>query len=156
MGPREFAERARQIDPTIAVLELAASTATAQAAAAALGCEVAQICKSLVFECDGQAVLVLTRGDRRVDLDRLCAAVGAERARRASVDLVREATGYSIGGVPPFCHARRLRTVYDTCLSEFAVVHAAAGGPNALFGVRTDRLQELAQAQAACVCARTD
>lgn len=155
MGPREFAERARALDPTIAVRELSASTATADAAAAALGCAAAQICKSLVFDCDGEPVVVLTRGDRRVDPERLRAAVGAQSARRASIEFVRESTGYTIGGVPPFGHSRQLRTIYDSCLSEFAEVHAAAGGPNALFRIATERLRQLAQAHATCVCAQT-
>ena len=92
-------------------------TKTAQDAAEAIGCPVSAIVKSLVFvvEAEGskEPVVALVPGDLRLDTDKLAAAAGAERARRATLDEVREATGYAAGGTPPFGHARDLRVFAD-------------------------------------------
>ncbi len=77
------------------------ATRTAAEAAAALGCELSQICKSLIFAADGEPLLVLMDGASRVDLDRVREELGADRVTRAKADVVRETTGYAIGGVPP-------------------------------------------------------
>jgi prolyl-tRNA editing enzyme YbaK/EbsC (Cys-tRNA(Pro) deacylase) len=117
------------------VQELEASTRTAEEAAAAVGADVGQIVKSLVF-VDGEGpVLCLCAGDRRVDVARLGAG-----ARQARADEVREATGFAIGGVPPLGHDRPLRTVVDPSLRRFATVWCAAGTPRAVFEVDTERL----------------
>jgi prolyl-tRNA editing enzyme YbaK/EbsC (Cys-tRNA(Pro) deacylase) len=109
------------------VLELPQSTRTAAEAAQACGCEVAQIVKSLVFvDAHGEAVLVLTSGTNRVDEKRL-------GLQRASAELVREKTGYAIGGVPPVGLAAPLRTLIDEDLLRFERIWAAAGTPNAVF-----------------------
>ena len=109
-------------------------TRTAEQAAAAVGCELGQIVKSLVFLCDGQPVLALTSGANRVDTGRLGELLGGE-ITRADADGVREATGYAIGGTPPFGHTRLLRTVVDASLLQYDNVWAAAGTPETVFEV---------------------
>ena len=127
--------RLRERGLDIQVRELAQSTRTAAEAAAAVGAEVGQIVKSLVFAGDGGTpFLVLCAGDRRVDSDRL--GGGAP----ASADAVRAATGFAIGGVPPLGHDRPLRTIVDASLRRFDTVWCAAGTPNAVFAVRTEDL----------------
>jgi prolyl-tRNA editing enzyme YbaK/EbsC (Cys-tRNA(Pro) deacylase) len=108
-------------------------TRTAQEAAAAIGCELSQICKSLIFAADGVPVLVLMDGASRVDLELVRRELGAEKVTRAKADVVRETTGYAIGGVPPFGHATRMRVLADRSLLSHDVVWAAAGTPYAVF-----------------------
>jgi len=108
-------------------VELPQSTPTAAEAAQAVGCEVGQIAKSLVFrDAGGEAVLVIASGTNRVNEKRL----GLERA---SADFVRQKTGYAIGGIPPVGHAAPLRTFIDEDLLRFDRIWAAAGTPNAVF-----------------------
>ena len=112
------------------------STRTAAEAAAACGCELGQIVKSLVFVVDGEPTMVLCAGDRRVDT----ASLGTE-ARSASADEVRAATGFSIGGVPPLGHDEGdLATLVDASLRRFERVWCAAGTPHAVFEVGLDAL----------------
>jgi prolyl-tRNA editing enzyme YbaK/EbsC (Cys-tRNA(Pro) deacylase) len=109
------------------ILELPQSTRTAVEAAQAVGCEVGQIAKSLVFvAADGEPVLVITSGTNRVDEKRL-------GLRRANADFVREKTGYAIGGIPPVRLATPVRTFIDEDLLRFERIWAAAGTPNAVF-----------------------
>ncbi|MEV0258697.1 YbaK/EbsC family protein [Streptomyces sp. NPDC050732] len=108
-------------------------TRTAVEAAAAIGCELSQICKSLIFAADGVPVLVLMDGASRVDLDLVRRELGAEKVTRAKADVVRQTTGYAIGGVPPFGHATRTRVLADRSLLDHDVVWAAAGTPYAVF-----------------------
>lgn len=108
-------------------------TRTAQEAAAAIGCELSQICKSLIFAADGVPVLVLMDGSSRVDLELVRRELGAEKVTRAKADIVREATGYAIGGVPPFGHVTKTRVLADRSLLGHDVVWAAAGTPYAVF-----------------------
>ncbi len=133
--------------------ELAASTRTAEDAARAVGCLQRQIVKSLVFLADDEAVVVLQRGDRKVDPERLRAVLGAGRVRRADPDRVYDETGYAIGGVPPFGHLRPLRTVLDACLAKDERLYAAAGGPRALFATSGEELRLASAATVACCCA---
>jgi prolyl-tRNA editing enzyme YbaK/EbsC (Cys-tRNA(Pro) deacylase) len=118
------------------VVELADSTRTAAEAAAAVGCELGAIVKSLVFRGagSGEPVLVLVSGDNRADEARLAAALG-EPVERADAGWVREMTGYAIGGVPPVGHPALLRTLVDEDLMRFDVVWAAAGTPRTVFPV---------------------
>jgi prolyl-tRNA editing enzyme YbaK/EbsC (Cys-tRNA(Pro) deacylase) len=111
------------------------STRTAVDAAAACGCELGQIVKSLVFVVDGEPTMVLCAGDRRV----ATASLGAD-VRSASADEARAATGFSIGGVPPLGHERELPTVVDASLRRFERVWCAAGTPHAVFEVNLDAL----------------
>lgn len=107
------------------------STRTAAEAAAACGCEVGQIVKSLVFVVDGRPTMVLCAGDRRIE--RL-------EGRMASAEEARHATGFAIGGVPPLGHETDLPTVVDESLQRFERVFCAAGTPHAVFETRLDAL----------------
>ena len=117
----------------IDVVTVDGSARTAAEAADAVGCEVGQIVKSLVFVRDGTPVMVLCAGDRRVDSKRL-------RLRPASADQAREATGFSIGGIPPLGHDSDLETVIDASLRRYRTVWCAAGTPHAVFEVDTEAL----------------
>lgn len=121
-------------------------TRTAHDAAAAIGCDVAQIVKSLVFIVDDEPVVVLIGGSDRLDETRLATILGG-RVRRASADEVRDATGYVIGGVPPFGHSHELRCVADDALLSHDVVWAAAGTPTQVFASPPAALVRAAGAQ---------
>ena len=123
-----FQQRLHERGLDVEVQVLPDSTRTAGEAAAAVGCEVGQIVKSLVFMRDGEPVMVLCAGDRRV-------AAGRLGLTPASADQARAATGYSIGGIPPLGHDRPLTTVIDEDLLRFERIWAAAGHPNAVFGL---------------------
>jgi prolyl-tRNA editing enzyme YbaK/EbsC (Cys-tRNA(Pro) deacylase) len=133
---RRVQEALRALGLPDAIVELDASTRTAPEAAAAVGCELGAIVKSLVFrgEHSGDGVLVLVSGDNRGDEQRIATAVG-EPVGRADADFVRTVTGYAIGGVPPVGHPQPLRTAVDEDLLRFGTVWAAAGTPFAVFGV---------------------
>ncbi len=130
----------------VAPREFAESTRTAAEAAAAVGTTVAQIVKSLVFLADDAPILVLVAGDHRVDTDLLSEVLGATISR-APAERVRAATGYAIGGVPPFGHATPLPTLLDASLLRFEVVWAAAGTPNSVFPIAPQQLVELTGAR---------
>ncbi len=116
------------------VLEFDASTRTAAEAAAAIGCTVAQIAKSLIFRAEpsGRAVLVIAAGVNQVDERKVAGLIG-ERIARADADFVRQKTGFAIGGVPPVGHDEPLLTLIDESLGAFEAIWAAAGTPNAVF-----------------------
>ena len=126
------------------VVELPGSTRTAAEAAQAVGCDTAQIVKSLVFrgKASGEAVLVVASGANRVDEKKIAALVG-EPIGKADADFVRQATGFAIGGVPPVGHVRPLRTVMDEDLQQYGELWAAAGTPHAVFRLTPDQLREL-------------
>ena len=126
---------------TIDVVEYPDGTRTAVDAAAAVGCEVGRIVKSLVFTVDGTPVMALVAGDARLD-EGLLAEVAGGTVGRADADVVRAATGYPIGGVPPFAHASALPTYVDESLLAHDTVWAAAGTPRHVFEVApTDLLR---------------
>ena len=130
-----------------AVLEFDASTRTAADAAAAIGCEVAEIAKSLIFrgQTSGRAVMIIASGVDRVDEKKAAAAVG-EPIARADADFVREATGFAIGGVPPIGHKTRPIVLIEERLMRFAEIWAAAGTPNAVFRIAPTDLQRITHA----------
>lgn len=128
------------------------ATRTAAEAAAALGCELSEICKSLIFAADGVPVLVLMDGASRVDVELVRKELGAEKVTRADADVVRETTGYAIGGVPPFGHRTKTRVLADRSLLGHDVVWAAAGNPHAVFPMAPKDL--VAQAGATLVDVR--
>ena len=140
------------------VVSFAQSTHTAQEAAAAVGAELGQIVKSLVFVApppDGpEPCLALVSGVSTVDVPRLAAVLGVPRLRRSTADEARRLTGFSIGGIPPFGHDRPLRTVMDPALNGYANVWAAAGTANAVFAVEPAALRTLADAIVAPIAAR--
>ncbi len=119
---------------------------TAVAAAAALGVDVGQIANSLIFNADGDPLLVLTSGSNRVDTVRLAGALGLARLRRASADFVREHTGQPIGGVAPLGHPAPLRTLVDRTLERYGQVWAAGGVPNAVFPITYPELTRITNA----------
>ena len=131
---------------TIEPIEFPEGTKTSADAAAAVGAELAQIAKSLVFVVDDEPVLVLMAGDRRVDTDRLAAALDAGGARRASLDECREATGYSAGGTPAFGHIRPMMVVADRSLLRNDEVWSAAGTPTTVYPIMLDDLVRAANA----------
>lgn len=122
-----------------------AGTRTAEDAARAIGCEVAQIVKSLVFTAGGRPVIALVSGANRLDIRRLEALAGG-RVAKADAEQARSTTGYSIGGIPPFGHAAPLPVYMDRDLTRHEVVWAAAGRPDAVFPITPDRLAELSGA----------
>jgi prolyl-tRNA editing enzyme YbaK/EbsC (Cys-tRNA(Pro) deacylase) len=119
------------------VVEHEASARTSAEAATLLGCDVAQIAKSLVFRrggTEGGAVLVIASGANRVDEAKV-AALLSEPIGRADAAFVRQATGYAIGGIPPLGHATPMPVLVDRALTVFDIVYAAGGTPNALFPI---------------------
>jgi len=130
---------------------LADAARTAQQAADALGIEVGQIAKSIIFrrKADGMAVLVITSGDRRVDEKKVEALVG--KIGRADAEFVKAKTGFSIGGVSPVAHAEPPLTLVDRELFRFAEIWAAAGHPHGVFKLRPQDLESLAGAPVADV-----
>lgn len=160
---RRFVERARAagLDPSI--LTFPDGTRTAADAAAAVGCELGHIVKSLVFVAvwsdetaaddatTEEPVLVLTSGTNRVDTARVAAALGADRLRKADAGEVRDATGYAIGGTPPVGHDTDLRVVCDRDLLAHPTVWAAAGHPTTVFELTPQTLVAAAGALVADV-----
>lgn len=130
-----------------------AGTRTAADAAAAIGCEVAEIVKSLVFIADDRAVVVLTSGANRVDEATLAAVLRATSVRKADAAEVRAATGYAIGGTPPFGHDTHLPVLCDTALLDLDRVWAAAGTPTHVFPLPPAQLIRLTGATVADVVA---
>ncbi|HAQ04258.1 MAG: YbaK/EbsC family protein [Acidimicrobiales bacterium] len=126
-------------------------TRTAADAAAAVGCEIDQIVKSLVFMADVRPILILCSGARRVDEEKLAEYIGTE-IRIAGASEVRAATGYAIGGTPPLGHTVPLKTVVDPHLMEFEEIWAAAGTPDSVFPIQP---KELVKATSGAVVAVT-
>jgi len=138
------------------VLEFDAGTRTAADAAAAIGCTVAEIAKSLLFrgKQSNRPILVIASGVNRVDEKKVSALLG-EKISRADADFVREMTGFAIGGVPPVGHATAPVTLIDEDLLQFATIWAAAGTPNAVFQLKPTALAELTGGQLADVATRS-
>ena len=134
---QRVAEAARELGLAITVKEFTETTRTAEDAARAIGCTVAQIVKSLLFVVDGRPVMALVSGPNRLDEAKLAAlcSVGKKKVERADADIVRAATGFAIGGVPPFGHTIRLPVYIDQDFWQFEVIWAAAGTPNAVFAI---------------------
>jgi Cys-tRNA(Pro) deacylase len=130
----------RSLGLELDVHEFPEGTRTAAEAARAVGCDVDQIVKSLVFVADTDPVLVLTSGGNRVDVVKVGKEQGASAVRKADAEEVRAATGYAIGGTPPFGHARDLPVLVDRHLTRFQVVWAAAGTPRHVFPIVPDDL----------------
>jgi hypothetical protein len=136
------------------VLEFTESTHSSAEAAAAVGCEVAQIAKSMVFRAaDGTPVLVVASGANRVDEKKVAALLG-QRIKRAEADFVLACSGFAPGGVPPVGHLVRPAVFLDADLSGFATVWAAAGSPNAVFELTPADLLRLTGASFADVAKR--
>jgi prolyl-tRNA editing enzyme YbaK/EbsC (Cys-tRNA(Pro) deacylase) len=157
-----FDDAAKALGVDLDVRTYPSGTRTAADAAAAVGCELGAIVKSLVFVVDGVGpVLALTSGSNRVDTDELArhfsgaaGVAGGSSARQASADEARDATGYAIGGTPPFGHVTRLPTVFDPQLTTYDVVWAAAGTPDTCFPIAPAHLVELCAADVVDVTTR--
>lgn len=141
----------------ITIVTFADSTRTAADAAAAIGCEVGQIVKSLVFSVDGQPIMALVSGVNQLDTRKLAdlLGVGRKKVQRADADLVRSATGYAIGGVPPFGHATAIPVYIDQDLLQYDVIWAAAGTPNTVFEILPAVLVQTCEGTVADLAAET-
>ncbi len=126
------------------VKELPASTRTAKDAANALGCEVAQIAKSLIFldEVENNPILIIASGINRVNLDKIAATSG-KKLVQANGKVVKKKVGFAIGGVPPVGHNEKLFTILDPDLKKYDRIWAAAGTPNAVFELKSSQLEAL-------------
>ncbi|MHB0875177.1 MAG: aminoacyl-tRNA deacylase [Anaerolineae bacterium] len=129
-------EALRDAGVDVTVLQLDSSTRTAELAAKAVGAPVGTIAKSLVCVADGKPLLALVAGDRRADMGKIAAAVGAREARLSTAIEARDITGYAVGGVPPVGHKDPLPVLVDESLSRFEIVYGAAGTPHAVFAIR--------------------
>jgi len=155
-GLKESARRVQEaLDAAglaLTVRQFPASTRTSAEAAAAVGCDVAQIAKSLLFRArdSGRAVMIIASGANRVDEKKVAALLG-EKIERATPDFVREKSGYAIGGVPPVGHLEPPLVLLDEDLFALEVIWAAAGTPNAVFQLTPAELQRLTGGQVAAV-----
>ncbi len=134
------AKALRDRGATGAIRELPDPAPTAQAAAEQLGCEVGAIANSLLFDADGEPLLVLTSGAHRVDTAKVASLVGARKVRRASPEFVRKATGQPIGGVAPLGHPAPIRTLVDVWLDGHDRIWAAGGHPHTVFPTTYEEL----------------
>jgi prolyl-tRNA editing enzyme YbaK/EbsC (Cys-tRNA(Pro) deacylase) len=128
-----LADCARELGIEVKVQRLEASTRTVADAASAVGCEESEIAKSIVFVADGDPVVCVTSGRHRVNTAKVAEALDVAEVRQAQADEVRAATGFAVGGVPPFGHD--LPVLFDETLMEHGRVWAAAGDPHSLFCV---------------------
>jgi prolyl-tRNA editing enzyme YbaK/EbsC (Cys-tRNA(Pro) deacylase) len=122
-------------------------TKTAADAAAAIGCDLGQIVKSLVFSVDGRPILALTSGVNRADVGLLAALARGEEVRRATPEEARAATGFAVGGTPPFGHPVPVPVFIDRDLVQYPEVWAAAGTPDSVFPLTPDDLVRLTNGQ---------
>jgi len=146
---QKVANAAAKLGLDIKVVEFDQTTRTATDAANAIGCQVGQIVKSLLFLAAGQPVVALVSGDNRLDerkLATLCSC-GRKKIKRPDADLTKETTGYSIGGVPPFGHKSPMTVYVDQDLTEHDVIWAAAGTPFAVFAITPAALVDATQGQ---------
>jgi prolyl-tRNA editing enzyme YbaK/EbsC (Cys-tRNA(Pro) deacylase) len=158
---RRVVDAAAKKGVTLEITVFDESTHTAAEAAEAVGAELGQIVKSLVFVSprdDGslEPILCLVSGPNRVDLNRLAAVLARPDVRRATAREANELTGFSIGGIPPIGHVRRLRVIMDPDLGRYATVWAAAGLPTAVFPVAPDALRMLSDAHVAPITELSD
>jgi Cys-tRNA(Pro) deacylase len=128
---------------SIEVIEFEEGTRTAQMAADAIGTEVKNIVKSLIFEADGQPILVLCSGDKKVDTAKLARLQGVKKVNKADADFVLEKTGFVIGGVPPVAHKEKLTVYIDQNLMSSDRLYAAAGTPKTIFAIDPQLLRQV-------------
>jgi prolyl-tRNA editing enzyme YbaK/EbsC (Cys-tRNA(Pro) deacylase) len=133
-----LADSARELGIEVQVQRLESSTRTVADAATAVGCQEAEIAKSIVFVADGDPVVCVASGQHRIDTDKVAEALDVAEVRQAQADEVRAATGFAIGGVPPFGHD--LPVLFDEELLTHERVWAAAGDPHSLFCVNPREL----------------
>jgi len=139
---RRFAQTLKALGYEAEILQLPAGTATARDAAAAVGSDLGSIAKTIVFRAGDEPILVIAAGHNRVDTKKLASLTGT-KVRIASPESTAIATGYPVGGVPPFGHPKPLRTFIDEDLLTCELIYAGAGSPCALFALRPDELLKL-------------
>ena len=137
----------KKFNPNLKVIVLEQTARTAKDAATALGCKVGAIVKSLLFKAGDDFVLCLVSGDRRCSLNKLKKILSQKDVSMANPEDVKKVTGYTIGGVSPIGHLTKIKIFLDNNLERFSKIYAAAGHPNAVFGIDFDQLILLTSAE---------
>ena len=133
----------KEFDQSLNIIVLETSARTADEAASSLGCEVGAIVKSLLFKTENSFTLCLVAGDKRASLNRIKKALKIKDASMASAEDVKNITGYTIGGVSPIGHLKKIEILIDKSLSRFNLLFAAAGHPNCVFKIDFTNLQKI-------------
>ena len=136
-----------QFNPQLKVLVLDTTARTANDAAESLGCEVGAIVKSLVFRTDDTFLICLVAGDKRCSLNKLKKIIRKKDVCMANADEVKSNTGFSIGGVAPIAHLKKLNILVDQSLGRFQSVFAAAGHPNSIFKIEYNQLVQMTKGE---------
>jgi len=136
-----------QFDPKLKVLSLDTTARTAKDAAESLACDVGAIVKSLVFRADDTFLICLVAGDKRCSLNKLKKVISKKDVCMANADEVKTNTGFSIGGVAPIAHLKKLNILIDKSLGRFQSVFAAAGHPNSIFKIEYNQLVQMAKGE---------
>tara|TARA_B100000029_G_scaffold375593_1_gene370035 strand:- start:97 stop:564 length:468 start_codon:yes stop_codon:yes gene_type:complete len=150
---QRFTQAAEQSGFSVVAEQFPEGTRTAKDAAAAVGCELGQIVKSLIFVHEENPYLVLASGKNRVDESLVAKVMGIESLSIATPEQVRKATGFAIGGTPPFGHPTPIPTTLDKDLLEYETVWAAAGTPDTCFPISPQNLEKITSAVVADVAA---
>ena len=146
--PVKRAEKSlKDFDKSLSIVELKSSAKTALEAANSLNCEVGAIVKSLLIKVENSFLLCLVAGDKRCSLNKLKKIFEKKNIRMASPDEVKKQTGYTIGGVSPVGHTNKIQIFIDNSLGRFANIFAAAGHPNAVFGITFFELKKLTNSE---------
>ena len=133
----------KEFDQSLNIIVLETSARTADEAASSLGCEVGAIVKSLLFKTENTFTLCLVAGDKRASLNRIKKALKIKDASMASAEDVKNITGYTIGGVSPIGHLKKIEVLIDKSLSRFNLLFAAAGHPNCVFKIDFTNLKKI-------------
>ena len=133
----------KEFDQSLNIIVLETSARTADEAASSLGCEVGAIVKSLLFKTENSYTLCLVAGDKRASLNRIKKALKIKDASMASAEDVKNITGYTIGGVSPIGHLKKIEILIDKSLSRFNLLFAAAGHPNCVFKIDFTNLKKI-------------
>ena len=136
-------ESLKKFDPNLKILVLDTTARTAKDAANSLKCELGAIVKSLVFRAENDFLICLVAGDKRCSLNKLKKILNKKDVSMANADQVKENTGFSIGGVAPTAHLKKLNIIVDKSLNRFKYVYGAAGHPDCVFKVTYDELIKL-------------
>ena len=136
-----------QFDPKLKVLSLNTTARTAKDAAESLGCEIGAIVKSLVFRADDTFLICLVAGDKRCSLNKLKKVISKKDVCMANAEEVKTNTGFSIGGVAPIAHLKKLNILIDQSLGRFQSVFAAAGHPNSIFKIEYSQLVQMTKGE---------
>jgi len=141
-----FLDKLKELGIQIDVKEFNVSTKTAEEAARAIGCKINQIAKSIVFDAQGEPVLVIVSGGNKVNEAKMSFHL-SKSVKKADANFVKEKTGYSIGGVPPFGYKTEIKTFIDKDLLKYKEIWAAAGGDNTVFKIFPEELIKYSKGQ---------